>query len=446
MERSKPKANNYQPSIAAYGFDAAGFKIPTGTKSLSSGGSLSFIEYKNADISLDGFDGVIIPQGIFESFDIKAGYHGYHTTIRCNRDLLLERERQVLNLIEQGKWVCFLVGEIVDRVPQGHEEQDVSDTDLCKSVLNSVRIDSYSRKSIKGVASVQSVQNEFHRFITKYGVAKTAFQFPYNCNIEKRILAKSGQTIVGMELLNSIFFLPFHVVKRDEITATEVATWITEAVLDYRQKHSVPMPEWLNDFKFQQEIPLASELKATIEKSAELQASLRGWQEYKTILTTSGDILKERLVCILETFFNCKVDSIDQGREDGKILDDKSAVLAVFEVKGKKTGIKREHINQVDVHRERNGLPPSTPGILFVNNQMDVDGIAERFATVIVPEHITHAVKLGVTIIRTIDLLFLMKHFEPKSLSERSAEFLKLVEMGGGWIKASPDGYILVKE
>jgi hypothetical protein len=145
---------------------------------------------------------------------------------------------------------------------------------------------------------------------------------------------------------------------------------------------------------------------------------------------------------MLRSFFGVRVDALEEFREDAKILDDTGEVIAFVEIKGTKGGIKREHINQVDSHRERAGLSSSVSGVLIINNEMSVGGIKERFETTVPGEQIDHAKKLNVLIIRTIDLLFIIRQFE--DIPNKTEKFLELLRGGGGWLKATPTDYQII--
>lgn len=162
------------------------------------------------------------------------------------------------------------------------------------------------------------------------------------------------------------------------------------------------------------------------------------------VLTSSGDILKDRVVKILEEFFELNIDSIDQLREDAKIVDRDGNVSGLIEVKGTKKGIRREDVNQVDSHRERNSLDSAVPGLLIINNEMSINGVESRSKTKVAEDQIRRAKLLNVLIIRTIDLLFLMRHLEEDN--ERSSKFLNLVSGGGGWLRADSKGFAVVTE
>jgi len=167
------------------------------------------------------------------------------------------------------------------------------------------------------------------------------------------------------------------------------------------------------------------------------------WRAYKAILSTSGDILKDELVKILREYFELRVDPIEEYREDAKVLEENGNVVAIVEFKGVKRGVQREDINQVDTHRERNKMKATVPGVLIINNQMSVAGVDKRLDTPVAGLQIEHAKNHNVLIVRTIDLLFLMRHLEESSA--RKEEFLKLLRSGGGWLRADADGYKVVQ-
>jgi hypothetical protein len=226
------------------------------------------------------------------------------------------------------------------------------------------------------------------------------------------------------------------------VTLNAITTEISRAVLDYRQKQIAQVPPWVAEFKFAAEERLGSEIESLQKQVTEREGDLQVWMDYKTILSTSGDILKDRVVAILRSFYGLKVETLEEYREDAKIVADKGEAIAFVEIKGTKAGIKREHINQVDSHRERASLPSTVPGVLVMNNEMSVTGIKERFETTVPGEQIDHAKKLNVLIIRTIDLLFLVRQFE--DIPNRKEKFLEILRSGGGWLRVAATDYQVV--
>jgi hypothetical protein len=214
---------------------------------------------------------------------------------------------------------------------------------------------------------------------------------------------------------------------------------VTQSVLDYRQKHIAEVPEWIKTFEFGKETEYKNKISELTNQIQEIEQELYPLESYKLIVNTSGELLKKVTVDILGDFFGFKVDPIDEGREDAKILNESGKVTSIVEIKGTNKGIKREHINQVDSHRERNGFTDEIPGVLFINNEMGIEGIEERLNTKVPREQIRHAVNMNVLIVRTIDLLFLMKQLE--SDPNKKERIIEFINSGGGWLKADRDGY-----
>lgn len=257
-----------------------------------------------------------------------------------------------------------------------------------------------------GLTLFETKCDEFRSYLRDYGVANALFELPYDREQQFRTIAKSGSEAVAIDWGNRLFFLPFHTTKRDLVTLNLVATAVSNAVLDYRQKRILEVPAWVEEFKFENEEKLRIEIESLLGEIAEREGQLQIWRDYKTILNASGDILKDRVVTILRQFFGLKVDAKEEFREDAKIVDDADKTLAFLETKGTKGGIRREYINQVDSHRERASLSPSVPGVLVINNEMSVSGIKKRSETKVPVEQIAHAKTLNVLIVRTIDLPF----------------------------------------
>lgn len=130
---------------------------------------------------MDDADGVLIPQGIFEEINYQRAYGvGTYTNVRVDKGLLQERGKQVFNLIRECKWVCFLVGGIVDKVPQGDwNSQDINDSDLVKRMLNAIEITRFQRQVVDGLSLFETKRDEFRSYLRDYGIANTVFELPY---------------------------------------------------------------------------------------------------------------------------------------------------------------------------------------------------------------------------------------------------------------------------
>src|SRR6266496_2823816 len=119
-------------TICAYGFDKAGFEIPTDGE--TSEFRIEWVPFRDPR-RLDDADGVILVQGIFEDIEYIDSFYGHGThRVTHEKDLMLEREQQVLNVLRRGDWVCFLVRDIVDAVrsDRSGNRTSIAGTDLCK--------------------------------------------------------------------------------------------------------------------------------------------------------------------------------------------------------------------------------------------------------------------------------------------------------------------------
>jgi hypothetical protein len=430
--------------VCAYGFDKLGFAGPTDKSTATweaEHAKVVWLPYGDHR-PFEEFDGVIMPQGIFEEIKIRNNtvFGDPYGTVNCDRDLMLEKDRQMRNLTNAGGWICFLVGEIVESVPDGsgYGTRPVRETDLCRRALEGLDIE-YQNEP-RGLTGLSAIQNEFIKYVEEHGVAKTLL-IPRRNKHAKVLVELTEDHPVGVEVFARFFFLPFLTTRKDFQHAKNVGSLAAESVIAYRRKVNEEAPQWVNELRFEEEIKLLEHVDQLQEKLDATKGELDKWCKYKRILVRSGDPLKDDVVAILTEYFGLKVDSIDAGREDFKILASES-VVCLGEVKGTNSGVKREHVNQVDSHRERNDLDIQTAGLLVINNQMDIASIEERLKTTVPEEQIVHARSMNVLIVRTVDLLFFMRHVEGDS--DRSEKLLRVLSDGGGWLSADTQGYRIV--
>jgi hypothetical protein len=75
------------------------------------------------------------------------------------------------------------------------------------------------------------------------------------------------------------------------------------------------------------------------------------------------------------------------------------------EIKGVSRGVKREHVDQADNHRECAGLPSDFPTLLIVNTGIKSARSVEEKDQIIEPEQVRHSAQLHVLSLCTMDLL-----------------------------------------
>jgi hypothetical protein len=417
--------------ILAYGFDKIGFDQLPSVVEEPSRFAVEFAPY-DSTVRLDSADGVIIPQGIFEEFKRHSDRYESWVSHGIDWPRLQERERQVVNILRDGKWACFLVRGIVDSyfANDGNTRGAVN-TDLAKRELIRLGV---SRRRYEAT-DVAAKDDAFASYIRHFGVAETQFDITARDTDHYRVLAASGGRTFGIEVDRSEFFLPFHTSTHTAENAESIVRLVACGILDYREKNTIPMPSWLGDLHFSEETAIAQDVRRLQDDLQAAEDRLARWTYYKATLTTSGRNLKSILVDVFREYFGFTVDPTDAGHEDFRVLDSADNVVAVVETKGTKKGIKREQVNQADSDRARSGLEASIPALLLVNNEMSVAGIEERLATAVPQEHVERAKMLNVTIVRTIDLVTYMQRVEAFDVAKRRDDLLKLIGSQVGWLE-----------
>ncbi|HEY0456657.1 MAG TPA: hypothetical protein VGE41_09810 [Verrucomicrobiae bacterium] len=404
-----------QKLIYAYGFDKAGFSIPT-LEIEKDSYQIQLIDF-NAQKPLEGADGIIIPSGIFEQTKFWLDRYGHrYGKVDWNPDHLAMRTKQLQHHIREGGWVCFLLGTI----DNGNGDQEMKESDLAKVFLNN-KFYSVVCHNAKGI--LQPKVNEFSAYFKKYGISRTTFWSPVNENGLK-VLAADGHEISAAEFHGQLFFLPWPEVERSFQELEEILGTCVHAILEYKCRNDLYLPAWVEETKFKKETAISNRLREIESEFTSLQAELKNFQRNKGILTTSGHLLNTIAVDVLRNFFHLNVKSKENYVEDATICDSRDETEYVIEVKGVKGGLKREHVNQVDSHRERLGLGTEVSGLLIINDFMDIDGIEERKKKEFDPAQLKHAENLNIKILRTTTLFeTMLKHEENP---QRKQVFLKL--------------------
>src|SRR4029078_4596038 len=108
------------------------------------------------------------------------------------------READVCDLCAGDKWCSFLVGEITDQIAQGLHSEPISDTDLCKRILNAFMIDRRRRYRLEIPLEIKVRDEEFEPYMSHYGRPTTVFELPQDLPTERHAIAWLGNGVVGM--------------------------------------------------------------------------------------------------------------------------------------------------------------------------------------------------------------------------------------------------------
>lgn len=382
------------------------------------------------------FDGVVVFQGIFEKFERKSNDMGSYLNHVYDVDELDKRKKEAQLLLRQGGFLCFLLTDpFIDR----DGGRNFSATDLAKYHLKHDRF--YRENFSNRVAHVTPMLDEFKRFLEIYGAASSYFA-NNNDSLECRVLAQVEQVPVGLLLERTEYFLPSLVPDPRPEVISEYFELLIDAITSVHNKLHVVVPEWATAFQFSEEILLTKERTDLLVEATRINQRLEQLTRFKAALVQTGPELVSNVSAMLAAALGTKVDNVDEFREDVKLFGDDGKVIAVCEIKGINRGVKRENINQTDSHRERSGFGEGFPALLIANTNIKTARSLKEKDLEIANEQVKHAVKMRVLIMRTIDLLGLLRLvFCAKQTPETARTF---VLSNVGWLRVKGDEVLIL--
>ena len=246
-----------------------------------------------------------------------------------------------------------------------------------------------------------------------------------------------------MILFDREYFVPSLLPEKTDDRIFEYFTLLAEALTSSFNKLRVEIPSWLAQLYFEKEKTLVEKKQQLQDEIEYIDTSMSKYTQFKKILLGSGDILVEHVATVLKDGFSFKINAEDEYKEDLKILNDDNEPIVFVEVKGTNRGVKREHINQTDSHRDRAGLDADFPSLLLINTHINKSASIEDKDKTISDDQIKHSVKIKVLILRTLDLLFLFKHLDNGSITQK--EIVEIFCNKVGWLKVDANHWELVQ-
>jgi len=424
-ETTESPSRHYQ--ILVFGIEKRGLtapKDPVRTRNFT----LNF-EAFNTSKRFNEFDAVVLFQGIFEQFERKHNYLSSHLVHDCLADDLDKRKKESDLLLNKGGVLCFLLS---DRFIDHDDHRDFRDTDLAKHYLN---YSSFYRDNFASRVTKLNVESDdFRRFLNVYGASNSHFQH-HNESLETNLIATASGYMVGMVLHKLLYFIPALVPDNRPEVILEYFTLLGDGLISSHLKLRQELPQWIEAFEFQEENALKKRLANLTAEIESVNSTMDKFRSYKRILALSGGELVSSVADVFTNVFGIKVNSNDDYREDLKLLDDEGKPFLLCEVKGTNGSVKREHVNQTDSHRERSGYDSRFPTLLIANTNMKSSRSLVEKDQPIPLEQVIHAKKLGVLILRSLDLLCLAGKFMENQLARQ--EIIELLTENVGWLRVN---------
>ena len=190
------------------------------------------------------------------------------------------------------------------------------------------------------------------------------------------------------------------------------------------------------------ELELRKNLESYKNQIDKINKKLSEYSKFKSILYLRGDKLVDSVILVLKEM-GLKTFRKDIKEEDFWILDEERNKEIICEVKGIKKNCKREHINALDTHRDRNELKDDFPALLIINSFAEAKNLKSKDQE-ISPDIIKHAIKNNILVIRTLDLLYAFDLTKANKI--KLSEFMKALKNESGWIRVIDDKIEIKKD
>ena len=310
------------------------------------------------------------------------------------------------------------------------EGGDYRETDLSKRLLSLFEVD--REEFGTRIATVKSKTNELGKFFEIYGAAWSSLNPRYG-NTWSKALASVGRHTVSMVIDSRLFALPTLTPKPTVEAVEEYFTILSDGVVALWERLREDLPEWAGEYYFHGEATIQEAKAKLSDELLNIESRLGDLGRLKRVLVLQGEPLVEAVIEVFEKTQPLKPRREESLREDLTLVDSTGKTVALVEVKGVSKGVTREHVNQADSHRERNGMPPEFPSLLIINtNLKNSMSLADKDQTV-APEQIQHACRNNVLILRTLDLLNLVSLHMSGVLT--SDAVVDLLTKSCGWLK-----------
>jgi hypothetical protein len=285
----------------------------------------------------------------------------------------------------------------------------------------------------------------FASYFRRFGIAKSGwFDLPENAVAlgQCRTTTDRGAAIAALSApigKGTLYVLPFHVANFIA-SHDELVDALRDAVHEHEASESDALPDYLAELRLPGEQELLDDITYRSTELAAKRSQAARLERFRLLLGLhQGDALEALVIETMNVVFEGSAlraqDQDELFKEDFWIVDDTDK-LALAEVKGVNSGVKRSHINQVDNHREELGLDTlRMPGLLIMNIHRTDTNLKRKLSEPLHPSIIAQLRRQNVLFLRTADLYALVH----RSLAGTPAHSLMTdaLRQGGGWLEVT---------
>lgn len=326
----------------------------------------------------------------------------------------IRREKELNSALEKGKTVCIL----------GSNDEDY----VVRGLFETHNIISGSLYMGKIYRNLQIKKSQFKYFLDNVGATQIGFQK----DSTQDVICYSNKNLVGFskKIGNGLFlFLPCIWGSAEIDYLIGIFEKLITGLISYSAKLVDEPPDYIQQFQFDKEKGVREKIETiTEEQIVPLERQLEVYKGLKAVLWVGDNPLVKKTDNLLHKMgFETVIDEIYE--EDLWVMKNKEKLIIV-EVKGLNKNLTRQHISQLDEHREARKVPNMT-GLLIANTFMTADSL-ECKDKIFTPTVVEKAINTNVVITRTIDLCRILNYLEIKGLS--SQMLLEKILGSKGWL------------
>ena len=357
-----------------------------------------------------------------------------HNEIMKNEQESTRRFKEIISNLKGGKIICIIYNTI-------------NGDYLLKTIIKDFFDFKYEEYDDLYPALPNSRIKCFEKFFDKYGSYNSVFLENDTINkFNNKIIVGDEKYIYSFYIQNEnngkIVFIPGFLLSKNQEYIEDYFLTLSKALFEFYKGGFYEIPTYIEKINFLKEEKIIEKKNQYENKIKELEFELNTYSKFKSILYLDGN----NLVDNIEFFLNNL--GINVHRDERNIEDiwikEKDRKIVIVEIKGIAKNIKREHIRQLERHREHYYKKDDTfPALLIVNTFKEVKNIKEKNID-ISPFEIEHAVRNNVLIMRTFDLLNINYLIEKKILNKN--KLIKILKNNKGWLKVTENAYNVINK
>jgi len=397
---------------------------------------IHYLQLDDDEPKLTDFDITILD---YQAFNYPS-FHGDNELWGVYRDSHNRWQQEIIYALRRGKTVCFLHHKVPAPKAQTdwfrHRECFIGFYFLSHFKLK-------IRMAGLRLALMTVKRSDFQQFVERYGATYNDFETLGDVEGLDR-LCEWHKFLTGFSvpaLRGRLIFLPCYNPQVSERQIHELFADLAKSIIAYISRVRSEPPDWLEEFQFSQERPIAREIATLSESLAQARRRKEPYEERKTILFLHDYALEQAVPQFLRSL-GLQTERDERYEEDFWILEGDTRII-IGETKSYNHNLKRGGIFNLYNHREAYEFPKDFPALLVVNTFITAKSLQDKCHP-IEPGERREAAHNNILIMRTLDLAYIIDLMDRGELTPE--RFLELLRTQNGWLRVTSKGYEVLKK